>query len=175
MINRYYYTMKDLGVQKTDLRDIFNDDTYQDTIVGKLVDLIFLKYKNSWIEYVDVSADPWDGSSVDPDLPNIEDWLDKMKYIYETTQDRYKTIIKTYEEHKNELVNDMETNSINKFNNTPQDAGDFTGNGFTSTVNTSNTKVQVNDNISKINKLYTLLRNTYNNWVEEFRPLFGIL
>lgn len=164
---RFYYTMEDLGVNKSLLLNLIGDTPIND----KLVDMIELKYSENWIAYNDV--DYWPGIEPVEEIPTNDKWLKKFKFIYEASKDRYEVLINNYNTQKDNLMNQLESNNVTKFNDTPSDNRDLTGNGFTSTVTTSNSKIDNTTVMNRLSEIYNSFRNLYKNWVDEFNEIFG--
>lgn len=171
-IRRDYFTINDLGITADDLVNQI-DETEQDLIAKKLVDLILLKFGHCWVKYKDIEINPADNEEPVPEPPSFQDWIDKFKYIYITTQDKYKFLIQNYESQRDNLLGKIHSKTVSRFNDTPQESGDFATDGFNNTVNLSESETDYADVMTKLDRVQTCYRKLYNDWVEEFWLLFG--
>ncbi len=167
--NRKYYTMTDATVNENVLLAVTDNEDYD----KKLIDLILIYYRNNWIMYDDVKFHAYEEvpEHVMPDY--VDEWLPDFTYIYNITKDRYKTLLKYYNENKDHLMEKLSNSSTVKFNDTPSDNRDLTGNGFTSTVTTSKNEIESNTIAARLNEIYYKFHNLMDDWVKEFGKVFG--
>ena len=166
---RKYYNMTDATIDKNVLLAVTDNDDYD----KQLIDLLLIRYRNKWIMYDDVIVKLY-GQEQEHVMPDyVEEWLPEFTYVYKTTKDRYKTLLKYYDENKDHLMEKLSNSSTVKYNDTPSDSRDLTGNGFTSTVTTSKTESDPNTLSARLNEIYYKFRNLMDNWVFEFRKLYG--
>lgn len=78
-------------------------------------------------------------------------------------------IIANQEANKNNLLSQIKASSTTKFNDTPQDGGDFSDNNHTSTVTSVESGVDGGTLISRLNEVENNLKRLYKDWANEFR------
>jgi len=106
--------------------------------------------------------------------------LGKMyRWIFKT-YDVHKLMVDKYENVKNDLVDNVDeliSNSINKYNDTPQGEGDFSGDNHATNVTisqTTTTNPQKKTNIEKLVLINEKLKNIYEEWAHKFMCEFLI-
>ena len=91
-----------------------------------------------------------------------------MMSIMEQTYDRYATLLKSYDDQKANLLNKVE--AITRFNDTPQDSGEFADDRHTTHITTS--KNDYDTIMARIDEIDRNYRNLLKDWTSEFEPLF---
>lgn len=158
--SKYYFTLKDCSLNEVKLSQLLAVGDYK----SELAKLIVSKYQNNWIIC---------GTSETPDDDKVDSWLVKFKYIYDVTRDRYETLLKYYMEKKSNLLEKLTNTTKSKFNDTPQNAGDFTSENYTSNYSETTNIITPADTINRLDDIYKLFRLLYEDWVDEFEKLFG--
>ena len=81
-----------------------------------------IAYKD-WLPFIE--AEP--SIQTDRDLYDeiTEKVLRKFSYVYNTTKDRYLALLDIYANQKANLLNKVESNTIQRYNDTPQNGGDW--------------------------------------------------
>ena len=106
--------------------------------------------------------------------------LGKMYRWILKTYDVHKLMLDKYESVKNDLVDNVDeliSNSINKYNDTPQGEGDFSGDNHATNVTISQTTTsnpQKKTNIEKLVLINEKLKNIYEEWAQKFMCEFLI-
>lgn len=106
----------------------------------------------------------------------IYNFIAKFVYILEMTSPRYLKLLEVYESAKDELLSPVEiqTGGITRFNDTPQDEGDFANDSHTTNL-TEDSRSTKNDLDTKMGRIREIEGN-YNNllikWSNEFESLF---
>lgn len=95
-------------------------------------------------------------------------WVIKFFNVMEQTYDRYALILKTYEDNKADLLNKVE--AITRFNDTPQDSGEFADDSHTTHITTS--KNDYDTLMGRIEEIDRKYRDVMRDWAREFEPLF---
>lgn len=96
------------------------------------------------------------------------DFFDKFMTILKMTYDRYALILKTYEDNKADLLNKVE--SLTRFNDTPQDTGEFSDDEHTTHI--TSTKNDFDTLMGRIDEIDRKYRNVLADWTREFESLF---
>ena len=88
----------------------------------------------------------------------------------------YKTIISYYESAQNDLLNQINTtsNSLVRFNDTPQEEGDFANDEHTTSINQSetSTSTDLNSPIMRLKEIQDHYKRTLEDWLNEFKIFF---
>lgn len=105
----------------------------------------------------------------------FKEWFIKFCSLVQRTSPYYETLLKTYDDNKNNLLNQVKslTNSLNKFNDTPQIAGDVESDSFTTNLTKSSIEVSsdINTLMSRINEIQIHYRNLLKDWINELMKL----
>jgi len=198
---RNYYTLKnwfdyigyddwsiryDLGLSSTDLlkqmliyKYNFTTELNSEPVGSTYANILFSKYilaryKEETIGYVDVPyCNPFD--IVEPTLAEktavYEDFTRRFIAQLNLTYERYSKLIELYEANKSDLLNELTTETISRFNDTPQDGGLYADDEYTTNVTQSSSKTNVSI-LSRLAELDDTIRNLYTDWSNEFRKVF---
>lgn len=89
---------------------------------------------------------------------------------------KYSRLIKFYEAKEAELMNRLEsaTESLNKFNDTPQEEGDYSTDAHTTTATKATTKTATDYEtpMKRLKEIRDNLEDLYNAWAEDYANLF---
>ena len=133
----------------------------------KLSDLIVKRFLNSYCFWTD------------SEVFNVEkciNFFGKLFYLMEMTSPRYLTLLNAYSASQAELLSPVETKTTgsNRFNDTPQDEGDFANDEHTTNISQMESTIQ-NDLDSKMGRIREI-ESSYSNlllqWSNEFEALF---
>lgn len=105
-----------------------------------------------------------------------KNFIAKLIQVLEMTAPRYLTILKAYKDSQNALLDPVRISNsgITRFNDTPQDEGDFANDEHTTNL-TEDTRTTENDMDSKMGRIREIERSYSNillNWSNEFEGLF---
>lgn len=92
--------------------------------------------------------------------------------IFINTKERYKTIRNIYTSNINNLMAKVESTSKIKFNDTPQNAGEFDGDNHNTHVTTTTNNSDIDSPIKRIDEISVKLRNIMLEWSNEFIGMF---
>lgn len=140
-------------------------------------------YSDWYIGYVDLPF-RWGTTPLEP----TEDDINKIKQkfvknflsVYLFTSDKYLVLLNYYEERKNSLLTKLNSTSnstiTHKVNDTPQNAGNFEGEDFTSIFEQTTNDTTKVDNpetiMTLLDEVQTKFRNIIGDWAKEFEHLF---
>ena len=134
---------------------------------GALADLIVKRFLNEYCFYTE---------SEEFDMEKCLNWFGKLFYVIEMTSPRYLTLMKAYSDSQDNLLSPVETKTTgsNRFNDTPQDEGDFANDEHTTNISEMENTIQ-NDLDSKMGRIREIESNYSNlllQWSNEFESLF---
>lgn len=136
-----------------------------------LLKYFFPKY---WNCYIIIKFNP---NATDEELDHgWGQWMDKFVHILGFTAERYLKLIETYEASKNKLLSKVSSgnSSIVRFNDTPQEEGDFANDQHTTNITSSETEstTDFDTPIKRIEEIDRYLVDFYTKWANEFDILF---
>lgn len=99
-------------------------------------------------------------------------WFGKFLAIFNRTQSKYIKLITLYEAEANNLMQDIKTLSINRYNDTPQNGGDYSDDSHTSTINKHETSTPLVTKMARLEEIRRYWRDIYEEWAKEFRGIF---
>lgn len=169
MIRRTYFTMADCGVAKNDLVQ-----RMLGTYGSILADHMMHRYAHNWIVKTDVVI-RFDGDVAEstPSQADINAFLDKVYTIYTLTRDRYTKLLSLYSSYESKLMDGLTDSATVRFNDTPQNGGDWSDDQHTTNITQSTSLRDVESVMDKLDGVSKKYRDLYRDWLEEFSPLFG--
>lgn len=115
----------------------------------------------------------------DKALSNVEltsafgDWLSRhFLSIAQATGDKYIKLINLYAEKEAALMDAIKQTSISKFNDTPQDSGDYSTDPYVSNLTKATSEVDGATVMSRLAEVRDEWDNVYREWVREFHNIF---
>ena len=100
------------------------------------------------------------------------DWMTDFVYILDLTYNKYKKLIELYQSEENNLMKQLESTGVVKFNDTPQNTGNFEGDDYTTNVSTTTSKTDSGTIISRLSEIRALYDDIYTAWSNEFKHFF---
>ena len=88
---------------------------------------------------------------------------------WKSSMDKYVILIQNLEANKTKLLDDVKSASISRFNDTPQNSGDFSDDNHTSTVTKTENSSNVGTMMSRLNEIEDNIKQLYMDWSDEFR------
>lgn len=86
-----------------------------------------------------------------------------------SSTEKYSLLIQNLENNKAKLLDDVKSASISRFNDTPQNSGDFSDDQHTSTVTKTENSSNVGTMMSRLNEIEDNIKQLYIDWSNEFR------
>lgn len=86
-----------------------------------------------------------------------------------SSSEKYSLLIQNLENNKTKLLEDVISSSTSRFNDTPQNSGDFSDDQHTSTVTTTTNSSNVGTMMSRLNEIEDNIKQLYIDWSNEFR------
>ena len=96
----------------------------------------------------------------------------KMYVIFQETYDRYKNLIAYYNDYIGQLMDKIKSTSISRFNDTPQDSGEFSDDSHTTHLTEGEQATDLNTPIERLDEIRRKLANLMKEWSNEFAGLF---
>ena len=111
------------------------------------------------------------------DLDKNEDFVEKFARTkvgeimswWISSIDKYSMLIQNLEANKSKLLDDVKSASISRFNDTPQNSGDFSDDNHTSTVTKTENSSNVGTMMARLNEIEDNIKQLYIDWSNEFR------
>ena len=86
-----------------------------------------------------------------------------------SSSEKYTLLIQNLEANKTKLLDDVKSASISRFNDTPQNSGDFSDDQHTSTVTKTENSSNVGTMMARLNEIEDNIKQLYIDWSNEFR------
>lgn len=147
----------------------FDEDTDETKELFK--NYLWPEYYDMPLFYIDTFTMPWCGEEKPTDQEVVNESLDYFGRIYKwlhETKDRYIYLIKAYKDQEAKLLNQISSKSTTKFNDTPQDGGDFDTDNHLTNITAIETSADVATPIARLKEVKDNLRNLYSEWSNEF-------
>lgn len=154
---------------------------YFSPILNELV----LRYSEcgiSWIDYDPITepepSNPYFGikqGRVFKETPYFRDFVSKLLEVYFETLDRYKTLIDLYNDQTSHLLDQINSKTVMRYNDTPQNGGDWSDDGHTTNITQNETNTDVLPLMDRLNTIQNSYRNLIREWADEFKGLFFII
>lgn len=88
---------------------------------------------------------------------------------WKSSMDKYSLLIQNLELNKSKLLADIKSHSVARFNDTPQNSGDFSDDPHTSNITTTENSSAGGTMIQRLNEIEDNIKQLYNDWSDEFR------
>ena len=111
------------------------------------------------------------------DLDKNEDFIEKFCSTkvgqifawWMSSTEKYSLLMQNLEANKTKLLDDVKSASISRFNDTPQNSGDFSDDQHTSTVTKTENSSNVGTMMARLNEIEDNIKQLYIDWSNEFR------
>ena len=111
------------------------------------------------------------------DTDEIEDFVEKfcstkagqIMAWWMSSSEKYTLLIQNLEANKAKLLDDVKSTSISRFNDTPQNSGDFSDDQHTSTATKTENSSNVGTMMARLNEIEDNIKQLYIDWSNEFR------
>ena len=193
-IERYYYTLQDflmsnanyeldnmvgdwdfvgwmfdsfMGNTEGDYDPIYADNT-KNAIANELLNKYMVpRYYNWAIGWVD-GEEPNDINTG----PLKRHFIYKLWMILKGTYGKYAPLIGVYKDQEAKLMADIKTTGISRYNDTPQDGGDWSSDQHTTNISTSESTSTGATIAVRLAEIRAMWENLYSEWASEFKGLF---
>ena len=86
-----------------------------------------------------------------------------------SSSEKYSLLIQNLENNKAKLLDDVKSSSTSRFNDTPQNSGDFSDDQHTSTITKTENSSNVGTMMTRLNEIEDNIKQLYMDWSNEFR------
>ena len=86
-----------------------------------------------------------------------------------SSSEKYSMLIQNLNNNKQKLLDDVKSSSVARFNDTPQNSGDFSDDQHTSTVTKTENSSNVGTMMARLNEIEDNIKQLYIDWSNEFR------
>lgn len=147
-------------------------------IDDKFQNVYRLLLNRHWADYT-LYRDYYFEDTVDPSFtPDFthedypDSWFREFYEVYLSTYEKYIALLDFYASQKAHLLDKIGSISKNKYNDTPQNGGDFDNDNHLSTINTTTVEQDVSPLINRLDDISKLYQNVLSDWADEFKHLF---
>ena len=111
------------------------------------------------------------------DLDKNEDFVEKFARTkvgqimswWQASSEKYSLLIQNLNNNKQKLLDDVKSSSIARFNDTPQNSGDFSDDQHTSNITKTESSSNVGTMMARLNEIEDNIKQLYLDWSDEFR------
>lgn len=89
----------------------------------------------------------------EPTAEEFKRWINGYCAIFNRTYNKYKTLIDNYTSAKDSLMNDISQSTTTRFNDTPQNGGDFSSDSYTTNYTKSETTTPVSTKMARLEEI----------------------
>ena len=96
----------------------------------------------------------------------------KVGQIYawwQSSTEKYSLLIQNLTANKAKLLDDVKSSSVARFNDTPQNSGDFSDDQHTSNITTTTSSSNAGTMMARLNEIEDNIKQLYIDWSNEFR------
>ena len=88
---------------------------------------------------------------------------------WQSSTEKYGLLIQNLNNNKSKLLDDVKSSSIARFNDTPQNSGDFSDDPHTSNITKTESSSNVGTMMQRLNEIEDNIKQLYIDWSDEFR------
>ena len=88
---------------------------------------------------------------------------------WQSSSEKYVLLIQNLNNNKQKLLDDVKSSSTSRFNDTPQNSGDFSDDQHTSNITTTTSSSNVGTMMQRLNEIEDNIKQLYIDWSNEFR------
>lgn len=152
--------------------EFYSNTTTNSDTANALFNMLFDSYKNYYGIYKDIEILSTEEEETEITSTMELEFVSKIINVYMQTQDRYLNLLNIYSTQRANLLNKVKSLTSVKYNDTPQNSGDFTSEEFTSNYTISESESDVSPLIERIDEISRKYRNLLRERTDEFKGLF---
>ena len=149
------------------------DITTSNDIIDELILLVYQRFFEYYILKKEIDLFENNPSITGQDITLVCQRIDN---IINMTYERYYPMLKAYRDNASDPIPQIvsETTGATRFNDTPQDGGDYSDDEHTTNITQSvaETKVDSGSLVERLDNLYKNWRDIMRDWTSEFKGLF---
>ena len=88
---------------------------------------------------------------------------------WQSSSEKYSMLIQNLNNNKQKLLDDVKSSSVARFNDTPQNSGDFSDDPHTSNITTTENSSNAGTMMQRLNEIEDRIKQLYLDWSDEFR------
>lgn len=143
----------------TSIRQSLLSDTY----INELWHRFNQKY---WDKSVFILDNPIpDGESLPKE--SGRDFMAQVWQVIYNTKDRYEQLLQYYDSKKGLLMDKITSGTITKFNDTPQNEGEYIRKEYNTNITTTDSSTDVGTAMQRLSEIEKLYSDVYEQWVKE--------
>lgn len=127
-----------------------------------------------WTDYV-AYTDYYASETIDENFApvyDLEPFFRQFFQVYLSTIEKYNQLFDFYNSYKSHLMDRLGSETKAKYNDTPQNGGDFDNDDHLSTITTTTTEQDIQPLIQRLADIDRLYKKLMSDWADEFKPLF---
>lgn len=148
--------------------------TQPSTAFEDVIQSLLLSHINDCVDWADWVPFFGEEPQEEPSEKVIEDFIRKLSSIYFKTKDRYETLLGLYSSEKSKLMDKVESISISRFNDSPQNGGDWSDDEHTSNITRNESSVDLTPVMDRLKTVQDNYLNLVKDWADKFKGLFFI-
>lgn len=129
---------------------------------------IYPKFYNQFICYTDNKVCYEEPVVIEAGI-TFADFVGPIISWMQSSTEKFSLTIANYESNKSKLLGQIKSTSVNTFNDTPQNGGDFSDDNHTSTITTNSVSSDGGTLLFRLNEIEDSLKRLYEDWSNEFR------
>lgn len=147
---------------------------YDNTYITEIFNIIKFRYRHEYIFplsfYKDesVAFSDWSAEEKAEFFEKSNNFIERLLSIMEFTYERYSSLLNIYRDEEADLMGKVE--AITRFNDTPQDSGEFADDSHTTNITTSQNDYDTY--MGRLREIQSYYANVLKDWSDEFSPLF---
>ena len=147
--------------------------TTSNDIIDELLFLVLQRFFEFYIYKKEIALEETNPSISSQEIQIVCKRIDN---IIDMTYERYYPMLKAYRDNQSDPIPQLESSSSGstRFNDTPQDGGDFSDDEHTTNItqSESSSKVDSGSLVDRLDGLYKNWRDVMRDWTSEFKGLF---
>lgn len=129
----------------------------------EMLNIVFDRFRDSYCVFIDKEEDL---------TKETFKFINNFSNILRLSFNYYSTLLNAYASKENALLDKISSSSIVRFNDTPQDEGDFANDEHTTSINQSEALTDLNSPIMRLKEIQDSYKNLVEDWSNEFKKLF---
>lgn len=99
--------------------------------------------------------------------------MEKFIGVLRRTYNKYTKLISLYDAEKDNLMNNISSTNVARFNDTPQNGGDYSSDTYTTNITKQEQSTEGATKITRLEEIRQGYDDLYVAWANEFNKLFS--